>query len=87
MQKLKQSIRHGWPQRKSAAYPEIQTYWDIRDDLHEGEGLLLFGKILVLPASLRPDMLQMIHEGHLGRDKCKTRARVNLYWPLMGVVI
>ena len=28
MQKLKQYIRHGWPQRKSAAYPEIQAYWD-----------------------------------------------------------
>ena len=32
-------------------------------------------------------MLQVIHEGHLGRDKCKARARVSLYWPLMGVGI
>ena len=47
--------------------------------------MVLFGEILVVPASLRPDMLQVIHEGHLGRDKCKTRARVSLYWPLMGV--
>ena len=87
MQTLKQSIRHGWPQRKSAASPEIQAYWDIRDELHEAEGLLLFGERLVVPASLRPDMLQVIHEGHLGRDKCKARARVSLYWPLMGVDI
>ena len=87
MQKLKQYIRHGWPQRKSAAYPEIQAYWDIRDELHEAEGLLLFGKRLVVPASLRPDMLQVIHEGNLGRDKCKARARVSLYWPLIGVDI
>ena len=87
MQTLKQCIRHGWPQRKSAASPEIQAYWDIRDELHEAEGLLLFGERLVVPASLRPDMLQVIHEGHLGRDKCKARARVSLYWPLMGVDI
>ena len=87
MQTLKQSILHGWPQRKSAASPEIQAYWDIRDELHEAEGLLLFGERLVVPASLRPDMLQVIHEGHLGRDKCKARARVSLYWPLMGVDI
>ena len=87
MQKLKQYIRNGWPQRKSAALPEIQAYWDIRDELHEAEGLLLFGERLVVPASLRPDMLQVIHEGHLGRDKCKARARVSLYWPLMGVDI
>ena len=87
MQKLKQYIRHGWPQRKSAAYPEIQAYWNIRDELHEAEGLLLFGERLVVPASLRPDMLQVIHEGHLGSDKCKARARVNLCWPLMAVDI
>ena len=87
MQKLKQYIRHGWPQRKSAAYPEIQAYWDIRDELHEAEGLLLFGERLVVSASLRPGMLQVIHEGHLGGDKCKARARVSLYWPLIGVDI
>ena len=87
MQKLKQYIRHGWPQRNSAAHPEIQAYWHIRDELHEAEGLLLFGERLVVPASLRPDMLQVIHEGHLGRDKCKTRARMSLYCPLMGVDI
>ena len=75
MQTLKQSIRHGWPQRKSA---EIQAYWNIRNELHEAEGILLFGERLVVPASLRPDMLQVIHEGHLGRDKCKARARVSL---------
>ena len=87
MQMLKQSIRHAWPQRKLAASPEIQAYWDIRDELHEAEGLLLFGERLVVPASLRPDMLQVIHEGHLGRDKCKARARVSLYWPLICVDI
>ena len=64
MQTLKQSIRHGWPQRKSAASPEMQAYWDISDELHDAEGLLLFGERLV----------QVIHEDHLGRDKCKARA-------------
>ena len=58
MQMLKQSIRHGWPQRKSAAFPEIQAYRDIRDELDEAEGLLLFGDRLVVPASVRSDMLQ-----------------------------
>ena len=87
MQTLKQSIRHGLPHRISATSPEIQAYWDIRDELHEAEGLLLFGEKLGVPVYLRPDMLQVIHEGHLGRDKCKARGRVSLYWPLMGVDI
>ena len=28
-------------------------------------------------------MLQLIHEGHLGGDKCKSRARSSLYWHCM----
>ena len=48
MHTLKQSIPHGWLQRKSAASPEIQAYWDIRDELHEAEGLLLFDERLVV---------------------------------------
>ena len=43
MQKLKQSIRYGWLQRKSATSSEIQAYWDIRDELHEAEDILQFG--------------------------------------------
>ena len=39
----------------------IQACCDIRDELHEAEGLLLFGERLVVPASLRPDILQVIH--------------------------
>ena len=42
---------------------------------------------MVIPASLRPDMLQVIHEEHLRREKCKARTRVSLYWYLMGVDI
>ena len=36
-----------------------------------------------MPTLLRSSMLQLIHEGHLGRDKCKSRAVSSLYWPCM----
>ena len=32
-------------------------------------------------------MFENIHEGHLGMEKCKRRARVSLYWPGMNAVI
>ena len=83
MQRLRRFIKHGWPQRKSAVPPEIQPFWDIRDELHEADGLLLLGDRLVVPGLLRQSMLQVIHEGHLGGEKCKSRARTSLYWPRM----
>ena len=32
-------------------------------------------------------MLQKLHEGHIGMDKVKTRARQIFYWPHMNLVI
>lgn len=36
---------------------------------------------VVVPTSMRPDMLKRIHEGHQGSTKCKARARQCLFWP------
>ena len=42
------------------------------------------GTQIVVPASMRSQMLQLVHEGHLGIEKCKRRARDVLYWPNMN---
>ena len=74
MQCLRRFIQHEWPKHKSAVPPEIQSYRCIRDELHEADRLLLFGDRLIVATLLRSSMLQLIHEGHLGGDKCKSRA-------------
>ena len=38
---------------------------------------------LVVPKSLQSEMLEKIHEAHLGINKCKSRARETLFWPGM----
>jgi hypothetical protein len=44
-------------------------------------GLLLRKNIIIMPQSLRPEMLKRLHEGHLGMGKCKRRAHTAIYWP------
>lgn len=39
---------------------------------------------LIVPTSLRSYMLDLIHESHLGIEKCKARAREVVYWPGMS---
>lgn len=48
------------------------------------DGVLLRGSRVVIPKSLRKDMLRRLHEGHLGLNKCKARARLLMYWPGMN---
>ncbi len=39
---------------------------------------------IVVPHAMIDQMLQRMHEGHLGIEKCKKRARGALYWPNMN---
>ncbi|KAM7280952.1 uncharacterized protein ISCGN_006213 [Ixodes scapularis] len=45
------------------------------------DGILLKGTKVVIPTSMRREMLKRIHAGHLGTVKCKARARQLVYWP------
>ena len=78
LQPLKCTTRRGWPRKMGSLPQELQQYWNVRDELHEAEGLLFLGDRVVVPKKLRPDMLQLIHESHQGADKCKTRVHERL---------
>ena len=46
--------------------------------------LILKGTRTIIPDSKREDILKLIHEGHLGLNKCKMRAKETVYWPDMN---
>ena len=39
------------------------------------------GDRIIVPNSLRPDILHRIHEGHFGIDECRVRAQSAVFWP------
>ena len=47
------------------------------------DGLILKGKTIIVPQALRKDNLAQIHEGHLGIERSKLRARDLVFWPEM----
>ena len=59
-------------------------YNDYVHELHIKEGVLIKGRQVVIPSCLRGEMLQKVHEGHMGVVKLKRRARASIYWPGMG---
>ena len=62
----------------------MKEYYHFRDELAVLNGVVLKGTRIVVPRSMRADMLERIHEGHLGTEKCRRRARTALYWPGKG---
>lgn len=68
-------LNEGWPRGKCA------QYYNIRTELSVVKGFLLRQDRIIIPQSLRQEMLKKLHEGHLGAEKCKRRARTAIYWP------
>ena len=64
--------------------PAVRQYWSYRDELTCLDGLLFKGDKIIVPKTLQSEMLEKIHETHLGIVKCKNRARQALFWPGMS---
>ena len=70
----------GWPERPQLPGP-LKPYWPERNELTVQQGLLMKGNRLVIPVSMRLDVLDKIHEAHQGITKCRERAKTAVWWP------
>ena len=78
---LKHTIMQGWPRTIKQVPPELQPYWTFREELTIEDGLILKGTRIVILTKQCQAILKQIHEGHLGLNKCKLRAKETVYWP------
>ena len=62
----------------------IREYWAYRDEPTVQNGVLFKGPRVIIPRSMRPEMLVRIHSSHLGSQSCLRKARDVLYWPNMS---
>lgn len=69
-----------WSSKESLPM-ELKPYYGVKDELFEQDGLIIKGDRIVIPESLRKEMLKRIHEGHQGIVKCTRRARDSIWWP------
>ena len=65
----------------------VKPYQDFSDELSVVNGLLMRCTRVVVPESMRPEILEIIQEGHQSVEKCKKRARKAVYWPGMNKAI
>ena len=64
LQLLKRTILEGWPLNRKQCYPLILEYWNFREELYVIEGVILKGENIVIPKTLRSEIL-----GGEGRDQ------------------
>lgn len=83
-QSPKRLIDSGWPNNVNNVPQALREFWNVKEDLYVADNLILKGHRVVVPASRRQLVLKAIHQGHLGIEKCKARARSCVYWPSMN---
>ena len=74
LQQLKCIIITGWPDSTDELHVQLQPYWSYRDELAVIDGILLKGRHIIMPSSLREQVLSQLHINHMGIEK-------QSYWP------
>ena len=74
-------IHMGWPNDHRMLPQELHPFWNYREDLSMENGLITKGARLLIPSILRKKVLEQIHDGHLGIEKCMFKARDSVFWP------
>ena len=84
LQSLMNTIMTGWPQTKDEVPVCNREYWNYKEELTVQDGVLFKGMKVIIPTSMRSQMIARVHSNHLGPDACVHRARDMLFWPGMA---
>ena len=78
LSKVLRYIKEGWP---NILDEEVKLYKKLEDSLISENGCLFHGSRLIIPRSLRAQILDLLHLGHFGKERMKQLARSVVYWP------
>jgi hypothetical protein len=62
----------------------VRQYWSVREELSVDDGLVLFGRRIVIPRPARRELIKKLHAAHQGIVRMKRRARQTVFWPGMS---
>ena len=81
MLELKKLIVKGWPVNVHHMNTRIQQYYAHKNDLTTENDLIFKDNRVVIPSKLQPNILERLHETHMGATKSKQLARDTVFWP------
>ena len=75
---------NGWPVYRNQVKPALFDYFAVRNELSVHDGLLVKNTRIVIPESMRKEIIELIHAGHQGIRKSRERANSSVWWPKMS---
>ena len=78
--KLKEYCIEGWPDKSQLTTP-LKPHWHYRGEITLLHNFLMKDSRVIIPSALRLEVLDKIHTGHQGIQKCRERSKDGLWWP------
>ena len=60
---------------------KVKVYLTLKDSLTLYKGLIVKDLRVVVPLTLRSEILNILHQGHIGIERTKSLALNTVYWP------
>ena len=77
---LTKFCKEGWPSSHELS-GELCHYFTVKDHLSVVDNLLLYGNHIIVPHSMRDEILGKVHAGHQGIQRCRLRLATSVWWP------
>lgn len=79
LSQLRHYIKEGWPTYKNVVEGS-RPFYEFRDELNLCEDLVLKGDRIIIPKSMQPEVLKLLHTGHMGIHRTISRAEDTVFW-------
>ena len=53
-------VMHGWPSTRTEVVKEVQPYWSFRDEVVVTNGIMMKGRLMIIPESLQKRALCLL---------------------------
>ena len=87
LQYLKSFIITGWTSTKDKLHADLKPCWSYRNELAIIDRVMLKGRHIVMPTTLKQQVLDQLHRNHIGIGKTKLLACESVYWPSINADI
>ena len=74
-------IENGMPDSRLQMPEALRDYFQFRDELSTIDGVILYKDRIVIPPSLRKEVLDVLHAAHQGVTSMIARAELSVFWP------
>ena len=78
---LAKYLYEGWPEFQKDVPLGVSQWFPYRDLITTMDGLLTYDNRIIIPKSLRKDIVSRLHEGHSGLTRTLQRAKESVFWP------